>query len=40
MISSDFSIMELDKVMEGKLEPIIEALINEDMKLKLDGETL
>ncbi len=36
----NFSIMELDKVMEGKLEPIIEALINEDMKLKLDGETL
>ena len=36
----NFSIMELDKVMEGKLVPIIEALINEDMKLKLDGETL
>ena len=33
----NFSIMELDKVMDGYLEPIIEALINEDMRLKLAG---
>ncbi len=36
----NFSIMELDRVMDGGLEPIIEALINEDMRLKLAGETL
>ena len=34
----NFSIMELDRVMNGNLEPIIEALINEDMRLKLAGE--
>jgi peptide chain release factor 1 len=34
----NFSIMELDRVMNGNLGPIIEALINEDMKLKLAGE--
>ena len=33
----NFSIMELDRVMEGHLSPIIEALINEDMRLKLAG---
>jgi len=33
----NFSIMELDKVMEGDLEPIIEALITEDQRLKLEG---
>lgn len=33
----NFSIMELDKVMDGYLEPIIDALINEDMRLKLAG---
>ena len=33
----NFSIMELDKVMNGYLDPIIEALINEDMRLKLAG---
>ncbi|NMA50784.1 MAG: peptide chain release factor 1 [Mollicutes bacterium] len=33
----NFSIMELDKVMDGYLDPIIEALINEDMRLKLAG---
>ena len=34
----NFSIMELDRVMDGNLEPIIEALITEDMRLKLAGE--
>ncbi len=34
----NFSIMELDRVMNGNLEPIIEALITEDMRLKLAGE--
>ncbi len=34
----NFSIMELDRVMDGHLEPIIEALITEDMRLKLAGE--
>lgn len=34
----NFSVMELDRVMDGNLEPIIEALITEDMKLKLAGE--
>ena len=34
----NFSIMELDKVMEGNLDPIIEALITEDQRLKLLGE--
>ncbi len=34
----NFSIMELDRVMEGNLDPIIEALITEDMRLKLAGE--
>ena len=33
----NFSIMELDRVMDGYLDPIIEALINEDMRLKLEG---
>ena len=33
----NFSIMELDKVMEGDLEPVIEALITEDQRLKLEG---
>ena len=31
----NFSIMELDRVMEGNLEPIIEALITEDQRRKL-----
>ena len=35
----NFSIMSLDRVMDGELEPIIEALINEDMRLKLAGES-
>lgn len=34
----NFSIMELDRVMDGNLSPIIEALITEDMRLKLSGE--
>ena len=33
----NFSIMELDRVMDGYLDPIIEELINEDMRLKLAG---
>ena len=36
----NFSIMELDRVMNGHLEPIIEALITEDMRLKLAGENI
>ena len=35
----NFSVMELDRVMDGHLDPIIEALINEDLKLKLAGES-
>ena len=35
----NFSIMSLDRVMDGELEPIIDALINEDMRLKLAGES-
>jgi len=35
----NFSIMELDRVMDGNLAPVIEALINEDMRLKLAGES-
>lgn len=34
----NFSIMELDRVMDGGVEPIIEALITEDLKRKLAGE--
>ncbi len=33
----NFSIMELDRVMNGNLEPIITALITEDQKRKLEG---
>lgn len=32
-----FTINSLDKVMDGALEPIIEALITEDQRLKLEG---
>ena len=35
----NFSIMELDRVMNGNLDPIIDALINEDLRLKLNGES-
>ena len=33
-----FSVMNLDCVMDGELEPIIDALITEDLKRKLAGE--
>ena len=33
----NFSLMELDRVMNGNLSPIIDALITEDLKLKLAG---
>lgn len=33
-----FTLMQLDRVMEGEVEPIIEALIAEDQKRKLSGE--
>ncbi len=33
-----FSLMSLDRVMDGDLEPIIDALITEDLKRKLAGE--
>ena len=32
-----YSVMDLDKVMNGHLDSIIEALINEDQRLKLEG---
>ena len=32
-----FTLQQLDRVMEGKLDPIIEALITEDQKQKLQG---
>lgn len=32
------TIQQLDRIMEGKLEDVIEALINEDQRLKLAGE--
>ena len=34
----NFSVMNLDKVMDGDLQPIIDALQTEDSKLKLAGE--
>lgn len=33
-----FSTMSLDRVMDGELEPVIDALITEDLKRKLAGE--
>ncbi len=36
----NFSAMELDRIMNGGIDVIIEALITEDMKLKLAGEKL
>ena len=33
-----FTVMNLDRVMEGELEPIIEALITEDQRRILAGE--
>jgi len=35
----NFSIMELDYIMEGDIESIIEALITEDQKRKLNGDS-
>lgn len=32
-----FTIQQLDRVMEGKLEPVIEALLDEELKRKLSG---
>ena len=32
-----FSVMNLDRVMDGDLDPIINALITEDLKMKLEG---
>ena len=34
----NFSIMNLDKVMEGNIDEIIEALITEDQRIKLEGK--
>jgi peptide chain release factor 1 len=34
-----YSILQLDRVMEGKLDPIIEALIGEETKRKLEGKS-
>ena len=36
----NFSVMSLDRVMDGDLGPVIEALITEDLKLKLAGMSL
>jgi len=32
-----FTLMQLDRVMEGEVEPIIEALITEDQRIQLEG---
>ncbi len=34
-----FTIQQLDRVMEGKLDPVIDALISEDQRRALSGET-
>ena len=34
----NLTIMQLDRIMQGKLDEIIEALINEDQRRKLAGE--
>ena len=34
----NFSIMELDRVMEGNLDPVIDALITEDQRRKLEND--
>ncbi len=36
----NFSLMELDRVMDGGIDSVIEALVTEDMRLKLAGEEL
>ena len=33
----NFSVMELDRVMDGNLDPIIEALIAEDTRIKMEN---
>ncbi|MDD5984278.1 MAG: peptide chain release factor 1, partial [Turicibacter sp.] len=33
-----FTIQQLDRVMEGKLEPVVEALITEEQKRKLAAQ--
>ena len=33
-----FTIQQLDRVMEGKLDSVIDALISEDQKAKLSGK--
>lgn len=33
-----YTLKQLDRVMDGKLEPVVEALINEEFKRKLQGE--
>jgi peptide chain release factor 1 len=33
-----FTIQQLDRVMEGKLEPVIDALLGEELKRKLEGK--
>ena len=35
----NFTIQQLDRVMEGKLDPIIDALVNEEYQRKLEDET-
>jgi peptide chain release factor 1 len=35
----NFTLQQLDRVMEGKLNPIIEALVNEEFQRKLEDET-
>ena len=34
----NLTIMQLDRIMQGKLDEIVEALINEDQRRKLAGE--
>lgn len=36
----NFSIMDLEKVMDGYMDPIIDALVTEDQRLKLEGSKL
>ena len=33
-----FSLLQLDRVMDGKLEPVLDALIGEELKRKLEGK--
>jgi peptide chain release factor 1 len=34
----NLTLMQLDRIMQGKMDELIEALINEDIKRKLAGE--